>query len=209
MRYPPPGQQTATNRCLYDVDYPFAANPNQQNRGFINIGAGNADFIRNAIIGGVQNVGLTACVDSVVWVSGQMAQVENRSLETRISADLDRRQGIYYQQYYDARNGTAPTGSLAGYEDAGNGQRMVIMPVPFWNPPVEDDANSGIDHNLILGFGQFLVLNAPCFDPGSMMQPTSDPSVPCCAEYLGPAGVINGTGDDVGNPGIYKIQLVK
>lgn len=208
MRYPPPGQQSPTNRCPDDISYEFAENPDSQYRGFINIGAGNANFIQNAIIGGIQNAGLTQCMD-VEWVPGQMATVENRALETRISGDSDRRQGIYYQQYWEARNGLPPAGSPAGYDDQGNGQRMVIMPVPFWNPPVEDDLNSGIEHGKILGFGKFFLLNYPCFDSANIMQETSNPSVPCCAEYVGPAGVINGTGDDVGNPGVFKIQLVK
>ncbi len=102
MRYPPPGQQSPQNVCPDDLTANFAENPDSQYRGFINIGAGNADFINNAIIGGIQNSGLTSCQDAE-WVPGQMASVENRALETRISADLDRRKGIYYEQYYDAQ----------------------------------------------------------------------------------------------------------
>ncbi len=215
MRYPPPGQQSPTNRCLDDVNWPFGENPDQQYRGFINIGAGNANFIKNAIIGAVQGHTLNAC-DDVEWVPGQMATVENRAIATRISIDSDRRQGIYYHEHWAAQDGNPGTVPPIGtdFSGGGNNKRTVIMPVPLWNPPLDVGdlywhANSGVDHGKIIGFAKFFLLNYPCFDYLSPMQQTANPSVPCCAEYVGPAAVQNGTGDGVGNPGVYKLQLVK
>ena len=52
MRYPPPGQQSPLNRCPDDLGYPFAENPDSQYRGFINIGAGNANWIASRLFCG-------------------------------------------------------------------------------------------------------------------------------------------------------------
>jgi Flp pilus assembly protein TadG len=113
-------------------------------------------------------------VGDTAIMTGGNKQTQRDSLITRINQDTDPASATYAQ--YEAA-------------DAGNGRRLVAVPV-----------NTGYPDNVILGFNLFFLLLPSEYDSGG--------NKPFCAEYVGPY-VEGSRHKGGGGPGAYAVRLVQ
>ncbi|MCE5308653.1 MAG: pilus assembly protein [Acidobacteriales bacterium] len=161
-----------SNVCPGDNQESYIAQSNAgggEERGFIE--ESSAANIRAAIVDNYQTI-VREVGDSVVMTGGAK-QTQRDALIQRIYQDTDSTSSTFAQY-------------IAG--GAGNGRRIVVVPINTWHPDY-----------IILGYGAFLLMLPNEYVPGG--------NKPFCAEYIG-AYVQGAPHTGGGMPGAYVVRLV-
>jgi Flp pilus assembly protein TadG len=132
----------------------------------------SSSIIRQAIEGDYQTRPLA--VGDIVDMTGGAKQTQLDSLINRVNQDTDS-QATTYAQYVN--------------NDAGNGRRVVLVPLNTWSPDY-----------LVVGFAAFFLLHPSEYTKGG--------NQPFCAEYIG-AYVQGASHGGAGQPGAYVARLLE
>jgi Flp pilus assembly protein TadG len=165
--------KVGVNVCPGDDAEPWVAHAKAggaSERGYIE--ENSSAIIRAAIEENYQTRPIT--VGEAVMMTGGNKQTQRDSLITRVNQDTDPTSTTYAQ--YKAA-------------DAGNGRRLVLVPV-----------NTGHPDNIVLGFNLFFLLDPSEYPHGG--------NKPFCAEYVGPF-VQGSRHQGAGGPGAYVVRLVQ
>lgn len=187
LAWPPVGMP----RCPGETEVNYWPNNFNGDRGYIDIGtdsqnSGNASFIREAIVNGVQSRSIEVG-DPLIEVRGVLA-TETAAIIQRVSQDTD-----LWSSDYRGPDGLPDTGD----EYDGNGRRIV-------NVPINDPNNVP---STVIGFAAFLLPIEGEICTSNNANGAGGPSGVCCAQYIGDA--IKGGGEGAGDTGFYRAVLVQ